>query len=103
MEEMVTVTKDQLLADMKVVVGDLESMLKATAGSADAEVRAMADRLRDRLVVAKARVLDLEQRLLERGREVARSTDDYVHENPWSSIGIAAGVGVLLGILIGRR
>lgn len=103
MEETVGVTKDQLLSDMKVVVNDLESLLKATAGSADAEVRAMADRVRERLSLAKARLLDAEARIMERGRQVARSTDDYVHENPWSSIGIAAGVGVLLGILIGRR
>jgi ElaB/YqjD/DUF883 family membrane-anchored ribosome-binding protein len=103
MEEMVTVSKEQLLSDMRVVITDLESLLKATAGSADAEVRAMADRVRDRLLVAKARLLDAEQRLVERGRQVARSTDDYVHENPWSSIGIGAGVGLLLGILIGRR
>jgi ElaB/YqjD/DUF883 family membrane-anchored ribosome-binding protein len=103
MEESVNVTKDQLLSDMRVVVSDLESMMKSTATSADAEVRAMGERLRERLLVAKARILDLEESLMERGRQVARTTDDYVHENPWTSIGIATGVGVLLGILIGRR
>lgn len=98
-----SVTKEQLLSDMRVVVNDLESMLKATASSADAEVRALGERLRDRLVIAKARLLDAERAVLERGKEIARTTDDYVHENPWTSIGIAAGVGLLLGIVIGRR
>lgn len=103
MEEGTGVSREQLLGDMRVVVNDLESMLKATASSADAEVRALGERLRDRLVVAKARLIDAERAVLERGREIARTTDDYVHENPWTSIGIAAGVGLLLGIVIGRR
>jgi ElaB/YqjD/DUF883 family membrane-anchored ribosome-binding protein len=97
------VSKEQLLTDMRVVVGDLESMLKATANSADADVRALSERLRDRLAVAKARLLDAEHAMLEKGRQIARSTDDYVHQHPWSSIGVAAGVGLLLGVVIGRR
>jgi len=103
MDEANTITKEQLLADMRVVVGDLESMLKATANSADLEVRALADRLRERLGAAKARLIDAEHAVLEKGRQIARTTDDYVHENPWTSIGVAAGMGLLLGIVIGRR
>ena len=97
------VTKDQILSDMRVVVGDLESMLKATANSADADVRALSERLRDRLSVAKSRLLDAEHAMLERGRQLARTTDDYVHQHPWSSIGAAAGIGLLLGVVIARR
>lgn len=103
MEEASNISKEQLLADMRVVVGDLEAMLKATANSADLEVRALADRLRERLGAAKARLLDAEHAVLEKGRQIARTTDDYVHENPWTSIGVAAGMGLLLGIVIGRR
>jgi ElaB/YqjD/DUF883 family membrane-anchored ribosome-binding protein len=36
-------------------------------------------------------------------REVARVTDTYVHDNPWKAIGAAAGAGLLIGLLIGRR
>jgi len=103
MDEATNITKEQLLADMRVVVSDLESMLKMTANSSDQEVRALADRLRERLGAAKLRLLDAEHAVLEKGREIARTTDDYVHENPWTSIGIAAGVGLLLGIVVGRR
>ncbi|GAA4413940.1 DUF883 family protein [Quisquiliibacterium transsilvanicum] len=98
-----TINKDQILADMRVVVGDLESMLKATANSADADVRALSERLRDRLSVAKSRLLDAEHAMLERGRQLARTTDDYVHQHPWSAIGAAAGIGLLLGVVISRR
>lgn len=98
-----TISKEQLLGDMRVVVNDLESLLKATANSADADLRALNDRLRDRLAVAKARLLDAEHALMERGRQIARDTDDYVHQHPWTSIGVGAGIGLLLGVLIGRR
>lgn len=98
-----SVSKEQILADMRVVVGDLESMLKATANSADADVRALSDKLRDRLAVAKMRLLDAEHAMLERGKQLARTTDDYVHQHPWSSIGVAAGIGLLLGVVISRR
>jgi ElaB/YqjD/DUF883 family membrane-anchored ribosome-binding protein len=34
---------------------------------------------------------------------VARATDDYVHEHPWRAVGAAAGVGLIIGLLISRR
>ncbi len=98
-----TISKEQLLSDMRVVVNDLEAMLKATANSTDVDLRALNERLRDRLAVAKARLLDAEHALMERGRQIARNTDDYVHQHPWTSIGVGAGIGLLLGVLIGRR
>jgi ElaB/YqjD/DUF883 family membrane-anchored ribosome-binding protein len=41
--------------------------------------------------------------LLVKTKEAARATDVYVHENPWRAIGAAAGVGLVIGLLIGRR
>ena len=67
MDDAASVSKEQLLADMRVVVGDLEAMLKATAGSADAEVRALGEGLRMRLAEAKNRMLDAEHAMLETG------------------------------------
>jgi ElaB/YqjD/DUF883 family membrane-anchored ribosome-binding protein len=45
----------------------------------------------------------MEQELVAQARDAARETDRYVRQNPWQSIGIAAGVGLLIGVLIGRR
>jgi ElaB/YqjD/DUF883 family membrane-anchored ribosome-binding protein len=42
-------------------------------------------------------------RIGDRSREAAKATGEYVHENPWSAIGVAAGLGVLMGFLIGRK
>jgi ElaB/YqjD/DUF883 family membrane-anchored ribosome-binding protein len=41
--------------------------------------------------------------MLDRTKQAARVTDEYVHENPWKAVGIAAGVGLIVGLLIGRR
>ncbi len=97
------VTSEQLVADFKVVVADAEALLKATAGQGGeklAEVRAKAE---ESLRVAKARMADAQAALLARTREAAKATDAYVHENPWRAIGAAAGVGLVIGLLIGRR
>jgi len=95
--------KDQLINDFKVVVADAEALLKATANSGGeklAEVRAKAE---ESLSIAKARLMDVQDEVLARTKEAAKATDEYVHENPWQSIGIAASVGVVIGLLIGRR
>jgi ElaB/YqjD/DUF883 family membrane-anchored ribosome-binding protein len=101
--ELADVTKEQLIADFKVVVSDAEALLKATAnqgGEAMASVRAKAE---ESLARAKARMADAEAVLLARAKAAAKATDVYVHENPWKSIGISAGLGLLIGFLMGRR
>lgn len=97
------ITKDQLISDFKVVIADAEALLKATAnqgGEAMAAVRAKAE---ESLTIAKAKLADAQDALMERTRAAARATDDYVHENPWRAVGVAAGVGLVVGLLIGRR
>ena len=48
-------------------------------------------------------LIDAEEALSARTREAAHAADEYVHESPWTAIGVAAGVGVLVGLLLGRR
>ncbi|MBP7641556.1 MAG: DUF883 domain-containing protein, partial [Thauera sp.] len=44
-----------------------------------------------------------EAAIVDSGKKAVRVTDDYVHENPWQSVGVAAGVAFLLGLLASRR
>lgn len=103
MSDMTEATKDKLIADFKVVVADTEELLKLTAGQAGEKVAEVRGRLSEHLASAKTRLADLEVAVLERTKKVARATDDYVHEHPWQSVGAAAGIAFLLGLLIGRR
>lgn len=98
-----TVNKQKIVSDMKVVVADAEEILRATAGAAGEKVSELRERIQDRLRDAKIRLADAEAALLDKTKAAARATDDFVHENPWRAVGIAAGVGLLLGIIIGRR
>ncbi len=94
---------DEAIVDFKEVVANTEALLKATAnqgGEKLAEVRAKAE---ESLRVVKTRMAEAQAALLVRTKEAAKATDVYVHENPWKAIGAAAGVGLVIGLLIGRR
>lgn len=93
----------QLMEDLRVVVEDAEALLKATAGQAGERVEQARHRAEESVRAARERLADLEGEVRMRAREAARTTDRYVHENPWGAIGMAAGVGFILGLLSGRR
>lgn len=96
-------SKEQLVNDFKVVVADAEALLKATAnqgGEKLAEVRTKAEKS---LKVAKAGLADAQSVVFAKTKEAAKATDVYVHDHPWKSIGTAAALGVVIGLLIGRK
>jgi ElaB/YqjD/DUF883 family membrane-anchored ribosome-binding protein len=97
------VTKQQLINDFKVVVADAEALLKATAGQGGEAVAAARAKAEASLDEAKAKMADAQAALRVRTKAAARATDEYVHTHPWQSIGVAAGAGLVIGLLIGRR
>ena len=97
------VTKEQLIADFKTVVADAEALLRATANQGGEELAAVRARAEESLRVVKARITEEQVALLVKTREAARATDAYVHDNPWKAVGVAAGFGLLIGLLSGRR
>jgi ElaB/YqjD/DUF883 family membrane-anchored ribosome-binding protein len=97
------VSKEKLVADLKVVVADAEELLRATASQAGEKVTAARERIQASLATAKVKLTEAERALLEKTKEAAKATDEFVHDHPWQAVGIAAGAGLLLGILISRR
>jgi ElaB/YqjD/DUF883 family membrane-anchored ribosome-binding protein len=97
------VNTDKLVADLKVVVADAEELLRATASQAGEKVSVARERIQASLATAKGKLNDAERAAMEKAKEAAKATDQYVHDNPWKAVGIAAGVGLVLGLLIGRR
>ena len=96
-------SQEQLVSDIKSVISEAEEMLGATADQAGEKIANLRARIQERLRDAKVRLADAEELLVEKTKAAARATDDYVHESPWTAVGIAAGVGLLVGLLIGRR
>lgn len=96
-------SKDRLVDDLKAVVTDAEEILRATADVAGGKVGELRERISVRLRDAKERLQDAEVAFLERSRQACHATDDFVHEHPWKAVGVAAAVGMALGVLIGRR
>ncbi|MHB9117245.1 MAG: DUF883 family protein [Burkholderiales bacterium] len=97
------VTKEKLVADFKVVVADAEELLRATASDTGEKVAAVRARVQDSLREAKERLAEVEARVRAKTKLAARAADDYVQENPWKAVGVAASVGLVIGLLIGRR
>jgi ElaB/YqjD/DUF883 family membrane-anchored ribosome-binding protein len=97
------VSKEKLMQDFRLVVTDAEELLRATAGVAGEKVSAARERIQENLEVAKMRLSSAEDAVIAKTKEAAKATDEYVHENPWKAVGIAAGVGLVVGMLISRN
>ena len=95
--------QEQLVSDIKSVISEAEEMLGATADQAGEKIANLRARIQIRLKDAKERLVEAEEVLVAKTKAAARATDDYVHESPWTAMCIAAGAGLLIGLLIGRR
>jgi len=95
--------RDQLATDFQRVMEDIDALLSAGGTKVEGEVKAIRERLRDRLDDARMKVSDLQHEGIERARRAARDTDEYVHEHPWHAVGVGAAIGLLVGVLLGRR
>lgn len=100
---MTDVTKEKLISDFKVVVADAEELLRVTAGQAGEKAVELRGKIQSRLADAKLHLADAQQVMVDKAKAVGRASDEYVHDHPWRSVGIAAGVGLVIGLLIGRR
>ena len=96
------VTAEDILEDLRAVVQDAEALLKATEGQAGEKVAEIRARVKESLGSVRERMQDTGDGIKTRTRAAAQSADEYVHENPWVAVGIAAGIGFLIGSL-GRR
>ncbi len=96
-------SNDRLVNDLRVVINDAEELLRATAGEVSASASEARGRIQARLQTAKGHLLQLQDSAMARAKAAGVAADEYVHDNPWRIIGAAIGVGLVLGLLIGRR
>jgi ElaB/YqjD/DUF883 family membrane-anchored ribosome-binding protein len=97
------VNRDKLIVDLKTVVSDAEALVKATAGQAGDKIGEVRARAEDSLRSARLALREAEAQVIDKTRLAARATDDFVHDKPWTAVGIGAAVGMIIGLLISRR
>jgi ElaB/YqjD/DUF883 family membrane-anchored ribosome-binding protein len=100
---MEAVSTVKLKQDLQAVVVDAEELLKATAAQTGERVEKVRVRAEESLRAARVRLAETGAAVGERAGVAVHEVDDHVHKHPWASAGIAAGVGIVVGLLIGRR
>jgi ElaB/YqjD/DUF883 family membrane-anchored ribosome-binding protein len=78
-------------------------MLKKASHETGDRARDMRAQVEAKLLAAKLRLQEMQGDAVDRARDAARATDDYVHDNPWQAVGVAAAVGFVVGMLMTRR
>ena len=91
----------KLLADFNAVVTEAGQLLKLVTEEGGDKANTLRAKVEKNLNAAKARLRSLEDAVMEKTKATARATDEYVHEKPWQTVGIAAGLSVVLGVVIG--
>jgi len=96
-------SRTKLVDEFSTVMSEAEDMLKRAANETGDKAKDLRSQVEAKLLTAKLRLQEIEGQALDRAKEAARATDDYVHEHPWQAIGMAAATGVVVGLLISRR
>jgi ElaB/YqjD/DUF883 family membrane-anchored ribosome-binding protein len=103
MSDMTAAEKDKLMADLRTVVADAEALLKLTAQDVSEGALGVRQRLQERLAQARDGIAGLQSAATEKAKAVGHAADDYVHEHPWQSVAMGAGIGLVVGLLLARR
>ena len=101
MAETIAKEKDKLVHDFNEVVSDAEQLLKSVASASGDKAQELRASVEQAVHAARARLAEIEHRAIDRSRAAARVTDAYVHDNPWTAVGIAAAAGAAAGLLVG--
>jgi ElaB/YqjD/DUF883 family membrane-anchored ribosome-binding protein len=97
------ITREQLAGDVRQVLDDVQALLSQAAESSGQQAQELRSRAAERLKGAQARLGELQHGAIERSRAAMHATDDWVHMHPWGAVGLGAGVGFLIGLLVARR
>jgi ElaB/YqjD/DUF883 family membrane-anchored ribosome-binding protein len=96
-------TTDRLMKDLRAVVVDTEELLKATANQTGERIEKVRARAEESLRNARTRVQAASQDVQAAAQDAMREVDSQVRQNPWTAVGVAAAIGLVMGILIGRK
>jgi ElaB/YqjD/DUF883 family membrane-anchored ribosome-binding protein len=90
--------KDYASDELRAFLADVEDLVKKVSNVGDADVARLRARVTGAIGDVRQTIGDTADSLRDRARMAVTVTDDYVHERPWTAIGLAAAVGVIVGV-----
>ncbi len=100
---MLNPNQEKWMSDIKTILADVEELLKQTANTTGERAIELRENALTKLKQAKEKAAEAQAAVIEKGKKAAHATDDYVREHPWQAVGVVAGVGILIGLLINRK
>lgn len=97
------IARDRVMADLQALAQDAETLLRTTVDDGSEKAKAARARISAALDRAKASFAEFQEQGLESAKAAVQKTDETIRSHPYESIGVAFGVGVLLGVLLGRK
>ncbi len=94
--------QDTLVDEFHVLIGDTERLLKYTQDTANAQTEELRNKLNENLCRAKSLLKEREDTVRNQYETTLLQTEEYIHAKPWKAVGIAAGVGFLIGLITRR-
>jgi len=89
--------------DMKTLVRDAQELLREAKLSTGEKADELRSRGLQMLDVAMEKAQEVQNVALEKSKQAAQTTDEFVHQHPWQAVALSAGAGLLLGMLISRK
>ena len=97
------VSKERFTADVNAVLQDAEELLRQAGQTTGEEARELRGRAQAAILQAKDSLYEFEQRALAQTRAAAQAADGWVHQHPWTALGVAAGIAFLVGLAVNRK
>lgn len=95
--------RERVLADLRALAHDSEALLKATAGDVSEKAKEARTRLAAALERSKSTMEELQNQAIAGAKAAAKKADTVIRDHPYESLGVAFGVGLVIGVLVGRR
>lgn len=97
-----TTASKQLISEYKALITVAEALIEATEGHVDDAIKTIRSKALKTLAGAKESIVNFEDALTDKSKAAAKGTDHFVHSHPWESVGLAAGLGLIIGLIIRR-
>ena len=95
--------RERVLEDLHVLIVDAETLLNATVSDMSEKVAVARDRLKAGLLQAKTTLSELQRKGWESAQVAVKKTDSTIRSHPYEAVAISVGVGILVGLALGRR